>query len=186
MELPEDHQRDDHVVEPAARVADVLRRSTARRAAHVERKRWGGFIAQPGRQVHNTEDPNGCGYAWYFGEDASSTCTALRRRSPSRPLPDGDLSKLRRSKMVMEALTYDEMRPGCYEARRAWSTWSQLGRRFAAFPTFPRFCARRLRADDQRARDCAWREGVQRLRGSRSGASRRTGSTSPMCLMPLS
>jgi len=60
---------------------------------------------------------------------------------PLEATPDGDLSKFDRTKMVMEALTYDEMRPGCYEREARIkdfeANWMDGS---LPFPTFPRFC----------------------------------------------
>jgi predicted TIM-barrel fold metal-dependent hydrolase len=60
---------------------------------------------------------------------------------PLKATPGGDLSKFDRTVMEMTPITYDEMRPGCYqvEARiddfeRNWVDGS------LPFPTFPRFC----------------------------------------------
>src|SRR5205085_2746892 len=68
----------------------------------------------------------------------------VHKRFVSIPLdatPDGDVSRFDRTKMVMEAVTYDEMRPGCYQVEARikdfelnWVDGS------LPFPTFPRFC----------------------------------------------
>ena len=70
---------------------------------------------------------------------------------PLEATPDGDLTKFDRTKMVMEALTYDEMRPGCYDRDARikdfelnWTDGS------LPFPTFPRFCGQTFyEADDK-------------------------------------
>ena len=60
---------------------------------------------------------------------------------PLEATPGGDKSKFDRSKMTMTAMTYDDMRPGCYdrdarikEFEENWVDGS------LPFPTFPRFC----------------------------------------------
>ena len=86
---------------------------------HVERKRWGAFEHKAGAKYVNPEDPEGrWGDAWYF-EDRLIYVHKRFVAIPLEATPDGDLSKFDRTKMVMEALTYDEMRPGCYERERA-------------------------------------------------------------------
>ena len=116
-------------------------RGSAARGPRVERKRWGAFSIIPGARYEMTEDPDGLwGDAWYFDDKL----IYVHKRFVAIPLeatPDGDLSKFDRTKMVMTAVTYDEMRPGCYDRdariedfERNWTDGS------LPFPTFPRFC----------------------------------------------
>ena len=87
------------------------------------------------------EDPDGLwGDAWYLDGEL----IYVQKRFVAIPLeatPGGDLSKFDPSKMVMTAMTYDEMRPGCYDRDARikdfelnWTDGS------LPFPTFPRFC----------------------------------------------
>src|SRR4029077_10864242 len=60
---------------------------------------------------------------------------------PLDATPDGDLSKLDRSVMDMTAITYDEMRPGCYDPKERKKDLEIAGCDGSLpFPTFPRFC----------------------------------------------
>src|SRR3954471_16435102 len=140
-ELPKIISVDDHVVEPSHVWQTWLPEQYRERGPRVERKRWGPFSHKPGAKYVNTEDPDGLwGDAWYF-EDRLIYVHKRFVAIPLEATPDGDLSKFDRTKMVMEALTYDEMRPGCYERdarvadfERNWVDGS------LPFPTFPRFC----------------------------------------------
>jgi predicted TIM-barrel fold metal-dependent hydrolase len=140
-ELPKIVSVDDHVVEPAHVWQTWLPEKYREKGPRIERKRWGPFTKMAGARYVNPEDPNGrWGDAWYF-EDRLIYVHKRFVAIPLEATPDGDVSKFDRTKMVMEALTYDEMRPGCYErdARIAdmqlnWSDGS------LPFPTFPRFC----------------------------------------------
>ena len=95
----------------------------------------------PARSTTNTEDPDGeWGDAWYF-EDQLIYVHKQFVAIPLEATPGGDLSKFDRTMMVMTAVTYDEMRPGCYDRDARikdfelnWIDGS------LPFPTFPRFC----------------------------------------------
>ena len=141
MPIPKIISVDDHVVEPSHVWQTWLPEKYREKGPRIERKRWGSFSLKPGAKYTNTEDPEGMwGDAWIF-EDR---LIYVHKRFVAIPLdatPDGDITKFDRTKMVMEALTYDEMRPGCYdrdarmvEFERNWVDGS------LPFPTFPRFC----------------------------------------------
>jgi hypothetical protein len=141
MELPKIISVDDHVVEPAHVWQTWLPEKYREKGPRIERKRWGPFEHKPGAKYVNTEDPNGLwGDAWYF-EDRLIYVHKRFVAIPLEATPNGDLSKFDRTKMVMEALTYDEMRPGCYErdarVKDFEANWMDGS---LPFPTFPRFC----------------------------------------------
>ena len=70
---------------------------------------------------------------------------------PLEATPGGDVSKFDRTTMTMTAVTYDDMRPGCYDRDARikdfelnWVDGS------LPFPTFPRFCGQTFyEADDK-------------------------------------
>ena len=68
--------------------------------------------------------------------------------------------------MVMEALTYDEMRPGCYErdarVKDFELNWVDGS---LPFPTFPRFCGQTFYEANDKELGARLRQGVQRLDG---------------------
>ena len=141
MDLPKIISVDDHVVEPAHVWQTWLPERFRAAGPRVERKRWGPFSHKPGAKYVNTEDPNGLwGDAWYF-EDRLIYVHKRFVAIPLEATPDDDVKSFDRSKMVMEALTYDEMRPGCYErdarVKDFELNWVDGS---LPFPTFPRFC----------------------------------------------
>ena len=140
-ELPKIISVDDHVVEPSHVWQTWLPEKWRERGPRVERKKWGPFKLRPGAKYSMEEDPDGLwGDAWYLDGEL----IYVQKRFVAIPLdatPDGDLSKFDPSKMVMTAMTYDEMRPGCYDRDERvkdfalnWVDGS------LPFPTFPRFC----------------------------------------------
>ena len=140
-ELPKIISVDDHVVEPAHVWQTWLPQKWRERGPRVERKKWGDFVHKPGAKYVNREDPDGLwGDAWYL----DGQLIYVQKRFVAIPLeatPGGDVSKFDPSVMVMTAVTYDEMRPGCYDRDARikdfelnWTDGS------LPFPTFPRFC----------------------------------------------
>jgi len=114
-ELPKIISVDDHVVEPAHVWETWLPQKWRERGPHVERKKWGKFKLTPGARYEMNEDPDGLwGDAWYL----DGKLIYVQKRFVAIPLeatPGGDVSKFDPSVMVMTAVTYDEMRPGCYD-----------------------------------------------------------------------
>jgi predicted TIM-barrel fold metal-dependent hydrolase len=142
MELPRIISVDDHVVEPAHVWQAWLPEKYRERGPHVERKRWGDFVHRPGAKYDMREDPDGLwGDAWYY----EGRLIYVHKRFVAIPMeattegPDG--IRFDRTKMVMTALTYDDMRPGCHD-RDARIKDMELNWVDGSlpFPTFPRFC----------------------------------------------
>ena len=140
-ELPKIISVDDHVVEPPHVWQTWLPEKWRERGPRVERKKWGKFKLTPGARYEMHEDPDGLwGDAWYL----DGQLIYVQKRFVAIPLeatPGGDVSKFDPSVMVMSAVTYDEMRPGCYDRDARikdfalnWTDGS------LPFPTFPRFC----------------------------------------------
>ena len=165
--LPKIISVDDHVVEPPhvwqTWLPEKYRGAGPAGRAQALGRRSG---IMPGARYEMTEDPDGLwGDAWYYDDKL----IYVHKRFVAIPLeatPDGDLTKFDRTKMVMTAVTYDEMRPGLLRPRRAHrGLRAQLGRRFAAVPDVPAL----LRADVLRGRRpgarARVRAGVQRLDG---------------------
>jgi predicted TIM-barrel fold metal-dependent hydrolase len=141
-ELPRIISVDDHVVEPPHVWQTWLPAKYRDRGPKVERKRWGPFEHQPGARYVMNEDPDGMwGDAWYY----DGRLIYVHKRFVAIPESattekDGAID-FDRSQMQMTAVTYDEMRRGCWDrdARVAdldlnWTDGS------LPFPTFPRFC----------------------------------------------
>jgi predicted TIM-barrel fold metal-dependent hydrolase len=140
-ELPKIISVDDHVVEPPHVWQTWLPEKWRERGPRVERKKWGPFKLTPGAHYVMNEDPDGqWGDAWYL----DGKLIYVQKRFVAIPLdatPGGDVSKFDPSKMVMTAVTYDELRPGCYErdarVKDFELNWTDGS---LPFPTFPRFC----------------------------------------------
>src|SRR5687768_760906 len=144
MELPKIISVDDHVVEPPHVWQTWLPEKWRERGPRVERKKWGPFVHKPGAKYVNTEDPNGqWGDAWYY----DGKLIYVQKRFVAIPQeavvdrPDGSVESFDRTKMVMEAVTFDEMRKGCWDrdarVKDMELNWVDGS---LPFPTFPRFC----------------------------------------------
>ncbi|MFZ4584065.1 MAG: amidohydrolase family protein [Acidimicrobiia bacterium] len=140
-ELPKIISVDDHVVEPPHVWQTWLPEKYRAAGPRVERKKWGDFRLKTGAKYEMVEDPDGMwGDAWYY-EDRLIYVHKRFVAIPLEAFPDGNVMNFDRTKMVMTAITYDEMRPGCYipeervkDLEIAWVDGS------LPFPTFPRFC----------------------------------------------
>ncbi len=146
----------------------------------------GRVLAQARREVRRTpKTPNGLwGDAWYF-EDRLIYVHKRFVAIPLEATPDGDLSKFDRTKMVMEALTYDEMRPGCYDRDARiedfelnWVDGS------LPFPTFPRFCGQTFYEADDKELGLACVKAYNDWMVEEWCAPS-SGMNIPLCLMPL-
>ena len=151
MELPKIISVDDHVVEPAHVWQTWLPKEYREKGPHVERKRWGEFRLTRGAKYEMTEDPEGeWGDAWIY-EDKVIYVQKKFVAIPKSATPGDDVSKFEKTVMTMTAITYDDMRPGCYDAKERkkdfelnWVDGS------LPFPTFPRFCGQTFyEADDK-------------------------------------
>jgi predicted TIM-barrel fold metal-dependent hydrolase len=152
MELPKIISVDDHVVEPPHVWQTWLPEKHRARGPRVETKRWGEFKQKGGAKYDMREDPEGdWGSAWIYDGEV----IYVHKRFVAIPesavteAPNG--LELDRTQLKMTALTYDEMRPGCYDrdARIAdmelnWVNGS------LPFPTFPRFCGQTFHENEDR------------------------------------
>ena len=140
-ELPKVISVDDHVVEPAHVWQDRLPASMRERGPRVERARWGDFALDSGASYKQEMTEDGRWGDYWMYEDR---LVYVHKRHVAIPLdatPDGDVSRFDPSKMFLAALTYDEMRPGCYEPKARVADLALAGVDGSiSFPTFPRFC----------------------------------------------
>jgi predicted TIM-barrel fold metal-dependent hydrolase len=151
VELPKIISVDDHVVEPPHVWQTWLPKEYREKGPRVERKRWGEFRLTRGAKYEMTEDPEGeWGDAWIY-EDKVIYVQKKFVAIPKSATPGDDVSKFEKTVMTMTATTYDDMRPGCYDAKERkkdfelnWVDGS------LPFPTFPRFCGQTFyEADDK-------------------------------------
>jgi predicted TIM-barrel fold metal-dependent hydrolase len=141
MELPKIISVDDHVVEPPHVWQNYLPTKYREKGPRVERGTWGDFRLKPGAVYDQKQVEGGQPGDFWIYEDR---VIYVQKRFVAIPLdatPGGDVSKFDSSVMDMIAMTYDEMRPGCYDPKErkkdlelAWCDGS------LPFPTFPRFC----------------------------------------------
>ena len=150
VELPKIISVDDHVVEPAHVWQTWLPEKYREKGPRVERKRWGAFRLKKGAKYEMTEDPEGeWGDAWIY-EDKVIYVQKKFVAIPKSATDGDDVSTFDKTVMTMTATTYDDMRPGCWDAKERkkdfelnWVDGS------LPFPTFPRFCGQTFNeADD--------------------------------------
>lgn len=115
MEPPKIISVDDHVVEPPHVWQAWLPAKHRERGPRVVRERWAPFVHKPGAKYTNTIDPDGePGDCWVYEDQV----IYVHKRFVAIPLeatPDGDVTRFDRTVMQMTPVTYDEMRPGCYD-----------------------------------------------------------------------
>ena len=129
-EMPKIISVDDHVVEPAHVWERWMPSKFADRAPRVERRGIGPMKHIGGGVYDITWDPEGPQADCWVFEDL----VYVHKRHVAAVGYDRD-------EMTMTPMTYDEMRPGCYDvAARAADMAMNHVEASLCFPTFPRFC----------------------------------------------
>ena len=118
-------------------------RSTASEGPRVERKKWGGFKHLSGAKYDMVEDPDGeWGDAWYYDDEliyVQKKFVAIPQASTT--VDDKGNIAFDRTQMTMTAITYDDMRKGCWDRdERVKDLALNYTDGSLPFPTFPRFC----------------------------------------------
>ncbi|MBV9934526.1 MAG: amidohydrolase [Actinobacteria bacterium] len=142
MDLPKIISVDDHVVEPPHVWQTWLPEKHREKGPRVERKKWGDFKLTPGAKYEMAEDPDGLwGDAWYYEDRLVYVHKRFVAIPQASTIDTADGVQFDRSQMIMKALTYDDMRPGCWD-RDARIKDMELNWVDGSlpFPTFPRFC----------------------------------------------
>jgi predicted TIM-barrel fold metal-dependent hydrolase len=128
--LPKIVSVDDHVVEPAHLWQTWLPEKWRERGPRVERRGIGSMKHVGGGNYEQTFDPDGPPADCWLFEDL----VYINKRHVAAVGFDRD-------DMTMSPITYDEMRPGCYEPKARLEdmdlNWVEAS---LCFPTFPRFC----------------------------------------------
>ena len=150
MELPKIISVDDHVVEPRHVWQTWLPKKFREKGPRVEQAKWAPFEHKPGAKYTNVMDDDGMAGDYWIFEDK---VIYVHKRFVAIPLvatPGGDLAKFDRTVMEMTPVTYDEMRPGCYDRdARVEDMAANWVDGSLPFPTFPRFCGQTfMEADD--------------------------------------
>jgi predicted TIM-barrel fold metal-dependent hydrolase len=143
MELPKVISVDDHVVEPAHVWQTWLPEKFREQGPRVERADFGA-ITRAGGATYNQEivpDGEGTTGDYWVYEDRLIYVQKSFVAIPLGATPGGDVTKFDRTSMQMVPITYDEMRPGCYDPKARLDdmdmNWVEAS---LPFPTFPRFC----------------------------------------------
>ena len=130
QELPKIVSVDDHVVEPAHLWATWLPAKYREHGPRVERRGIGSMEHIGGGHYRQSFDPAGPPADCWIYEDL----VYINKRHVAAVGFDRD-------DMSMSPITYDEMRPGCYEPKARVedmeANWVEAS---LSFPTFPRFC----------------------------------------------
>ncbi len=121
---------DDHVVEPSHVWKDWMPSQFVDRAPRIERRGIGPMVHVGGGTYEVSWDPNGPQADCWLFEDL----VYVHKRHVAAVGFDRD-------DMTMSPITYDEMRPGCYQPKARIDDM-ELNHVEASlcFPTFPRFC----------------------------------------------
>jgi predicted TIM-barrel fold metal-dependent hydrolase len=140
-DLPKAISVDDHVGEPAHLWQERLPAGMREHGPRIERARWGDFSLDVGASYKQEMTEDGTWGDYWVYEDRVIYVHKRHVAIPLDATPDGDVQRFDRSKMYIAALTYDEMRPGCYEPKARVEDLELAGVDGSlAFPTFPRFC----------------------------------------------
>jgi predicted TIM-barrel fold metal-dependent hydrolase len=176
---------DDHVVEPPHVWQDRLPASMRDRGPRVQQARWGDFALDVGASYKQEITEDGTPGDYWLYEDRLIYVHKRHVAIPLDATPDGDLSRFDRSRMFMGALTYDEMRPGCYEPKARVDDMALAGIDGSiCFPTFPRFCGQTfLEGNDHELGLACVRAYNDWMIDEWCGES--GGALLPLCLIPL-
>ena len=129
-ELPKIVSVDDHVVEPPHLWETWLPEKFVERGPHVERRGIGHMRHTGGGQYEQTFDPEGPQADCWVYEDL----VYINKRHVAAVGFDRD-------DMTASPITYDEMRPGCYDPKaRVEDMLMNHVEASLCFPSFPRFC----------------------------------------------
>ncbi|WP_327152117.1 amidohydrolase family protein [Nocardia sp. NBC_01329] len=139
-ELPKIISVDDHIVEPAHLWQTWLPKKYREHGPRVERRGIGEIRHVGGGRYEQTFDPDGpMADCWVF-EDL----VYIHKRHVAGV-------GFSREEMTMTPMTYDEMRPGCYDpAERTKDMLANHVDGSLSFPTFPRFCGQTFTENSDR------------------------------------
>jgi predicted TIM-barrel fold metal-dependent hydrolase len=150
-ELPKVISVDDHIVEPAHLWQERLPARLRDKGPRIERARWGEMHLIGGARYAQEQTADGQWGDYWVYEDRMIYLHKRHVTIPLEATPDGDVWQFDRSKLTLSAITYDDMRPGCYQPKARVDDLMLAGVDGSiAFPTFPRFCGQTfLEGDDK-------------------------------------
>ena len=173
-ELPKIVSVDDHVVEPPHLWATWLPARYRDRGPRVERRGIGSMQHIGGGSYRQSFDPDGPKADCWIYEDL----VYINKRHVAAVGFDRD-------DMSMSPITYDEMRPGCYDPKARVAdmemNWVEAS---LSFPTFPRFCGQTFldAKDRELALACVVAYNDWMIEEWCGGSD---GRLVPLCLIPL-
>ncbi len=176
---------DDHVVEPPHVWQEYLPAKFREKGPRVERGTWGDFRLKPGARYDQEQVEGGQPGDYWVYEDRVIYVHKRFVAIPIDATPGGDLSKFDPSVMEMVAMTYDEMRPGCYDPKERRKDLEIAGCDGSLpFPTFPRFCGQTFLEGSDKDLGLACIQAYNNwMIEEWSGES--DGFNIPLCLIPL-
>ena len=143
---------DDHIVEPAQLWQERLPAKMRERGPRIERARWGDMSLGHGAAYNQEMTDDGQWGDYWVYEDRIIYVHKRHVAIPLDATPDGDLARFDRLKMPIAPITYEEMRPGCYEPQARVEDLAACGVDGSiAFPTFPRFCGQTFMEGEDRS-----------------------------------
>jgi predicted TIM-barrel fold metal-dependent hydrolase len=174
VDLPRIVSVDDHVVEPPHVWQTWLPKRLRARGPRVERRGIGHMRHVGGGAYEQSFDPDGPQADCWVYEDL----VYINKRHVAAVGFDRD-------DMTMSPITYDEMRPGCYDPKARVAdmamNWVDAS---LSFPTFPRFCGQTfLEAKDRELAFACVRAYNDWMVEEWCGDS--DGALVPLCLVPL-
>jgi len=185
MELPKIISVDDHVVEPPHVWENYLPAKYVERGPHVKRGKFGAFTHKTGARYNNEFDEDGIEGDYWTYEDRLIYVHKKFVAIPLSATPDGTVESFDRTVMQMEAVTYDGMRPGCYDrdarVQDFANNWMDGS---LPFPTFPRFCGQTFMEGEDKALGLACVQAYNNWMVE-EWCEPSGGMNIPLCIMPL-
>jgi predicted TIM-barrel fold metal-dependent hydrolase len=185
MELPKIISVDDHVVEPPHLWQKWLPAKHRERGPRIEQFKIKN-IKMSGPAIYDLEmsddgDPADC---WIY-DDRVVYVHKRHVAIPKSATPGGDPWKFDKHKMTLESLTYEDMRPGCYQIQPRIEDMALCGVEASlGFPTMPRFCGQTfLEAEDHELALACVKAYNDWMVEEWCGES--DGHLLPLCLVPL-
>ncbi len=184
-ELPKIISVDDHVIEPPHVWQSYLPTRYREKGPRVERGTWGDFRLKPGARYDQEQVEGGQPGDFWVYEDKVIYVHKRFVAIPLEATPGGDVSKFDSSVMDMIAVTYDELRPGCYMPKERKADLEIAGCDGSLpFPTFPRFCGQTFLEGDDKDLGLACVQAYNDWMID-EWCGERDGFNIPLCLIPL-
>lgn len=153
MELPKVVSVDDHVIEPPDVWRDRLPGRYRQAGPRIERRKVADIAVAGGTSysLRLDDEAGAWGDVWFYEDRplyAHKRNTIIPRGAVDE---EGGRLRLDMAAMDLSAITYDEMRPGCYDPVARVEDMERNGVDGSlCFPTFPRFCGQTFAEGDDK------------------------------------